>query len=172
MKFKLLTSDNVRSFVLGIEDSLVSTIGLISGIAAAGSSSATIVLTGVILIFVEAFSMAVGELLADTTVKEFEEQKNIPLANAKFAAVIMLVSYIVAGFMVLSPYVVLAVDRAFPVSIGVALCLLFILGVTTAELSKIHPFRKGVVMALVGGVAISIGVFAGYAIQYLQVSLP
>jgi VIT1/CCC1 family predicted Fe2+/Mn2+ transporter len=168
VKFRLLTSDNVRSFVLGIEDSLVSTIGLISGIAAAGSSSSTIVLTGVILIFVEAFSMAVGELLADTTVKEFEEHHDVPLSRAKFAAFIMLVSYVVAGFMVLSPYVFFDVDRAFPISIGVALCLLFILGVTTAEISKIHPFRKGVVMALVGGVAISIGIFAGYGIQYLQ----
>lgn len=168
MKFTLLTSDNVRSFVLGIEDSLVSTIGLISGIAAAGSSSATIVLTGVILIFVEAFSMAVGELLADTTVKEFEKQESVPLSNARFAAVIMLVSYVAAGFMVLSPYIILDVGRAFPVSIGIALCLLFILGATTAEISRLHPFRKGVTMVLVGGTAIAIGVFAGYAIEYLQ----
>jgi VIT1/CCC1 family predicted Fe2+/Mn2+ transporter len=171
VKFRLLTSDNVRSFVLGIEDSLVSTIGLISGIAAAGSSSATIVLTGVILIFVEAFSMAVGELLANTTVKEFEEHQNIPLSQAKLSGLIMLVSYITAGFLVLSPYIFFPVNNALPVSIGIALCLLFVLGVTTAEISRIHPVKKGLTMAVVGGIAILIGVLAGYVIEYLQTAL-
>jgi VIT1/CCC1 family predicted Fe2+/Mn2+ transporter len=49
----------LRNFIFGVEDSLVSTVGLLSGVAVAGVASRTILLTGVVLIFVEAFSMAV-----------------------------------------------------------------------------------------------------------------
>jgi VIT1/CCC1 family predicted Fe2+/Mn2+ transporter len=127
-----------------------------------------IILTGVILIFVEAFSMAVGELLADTTVKEFEEHHAVPLSSATIAAVVMLFSYVGAGFLVISPYMFLMVHKAFYVSIGIALCLLFILGVTTAEISRVHPFRKGVTMAIVGGIAIGIGILAANIIRLVQ----
>ena len=49
-----------RNFIFGVEDSLVSTVGLLSGVAIAGVPSRTILLTGVVLILVEAFSMAAG----------------------------------------------------------------------------------------------------------------
>ena len=48
----------IRNFIFGVEDSLVSTAGLLSGIAATGMSRPAILLTGIVLIFVEAFSMA------------------------------------------------------------------------------------------------------------------
>lgn len=165
--FRLLTSNHIRSFVLGVEDSLVSTVGLVTGIAAAGTGRSTILLTGFILVFVEAFSMAVGELLTETTVKEFEDHHDVPLIQARFSAFVMLVSYIMSGIMVLVPYMVFPVESALPASIGVALCLLFILGVLTAEISRTHPLRKGIIMAVVGGIAILIGVTAGFVIQKL-----
>ena len=46
----------IRNFVFGVEDSLASTVGLLSGIATAGVNASTIVVTGAVLIFVEAFS--------------------------------------------------------------------------------------------------------------------
>jgi VIT1/CCC1 family predicted Fe2+/Mn2+ transporter len=165
---RLLTPNHIRSFVLGVEDSLVSTVGLVSGIAAVGSTRATIILTGVILIFVEAFSMAVGELLADTTVKEFQEHQDVPLWRARISAVVMLVSYICSGFLVLSPYFFLTSSVAFYSSIAISLCALFVLGIATAELSRIHPMRKALTMAFVGGAAIMIGVTAGLVLQSLQ----
>ena len=41
-----------RSFIFGVEDSLVSTTGLLAGIATAGVPPATIFLSSVFLIFV------------------------------------------------------------------------------------------------------------------------
>lgn len=165
--FRLLTSNHVRSFVLGVEDSLVSTVGLVSGIAAAGSTRATIILSGVILIFVEAFSMAMGELLADTTVQEFEAHQNVPLWKARISALVMLVSYLCSGFLVLSPYIFISGGIAFYISIGTSLLALFVLGIATAELSRTRSLRKGFTMVLVGGAAILIGMVAGFLVQML-----
>ena len=58
----------VRNFTFGVEDSLVSTVGLLAGIAFAGVNAGTVVLTGAVLIFVEGFSMAVGSLLSEQSV--------------------------------------------------------------------------------------------------------
>ena len=164
-KARRLTSNLVRSFVLGVEDSLVSTVGLLSGIAAAGTSRSAIILTGFILIFVEAFSMAVGELLADTTVREFEQHHNIPLWKARMSAVVMFGSYLSGGFLVLSPYIFFDGYMALLISISLSLCMLFILGIMTAELSRVHPLRKAFSMVIVGGLTILIGVSAGFVIQ-------
>lgn len=54
----------VRNITFGIADSLVSTVGLLSGIDIIGASHATVISTGLIYAFVEAFSMAVGSFLS------------------------------------------------------------------------------------------------------------
>ena len=60
----------LRNTVFGVEDSLVSTVGLLSGIAATGSvSKSFILLTGIVYISVEAFSMAVGSFLSEEFVE-------------------------------------------------------------------------------------------------------
>jgi hypothetical protein len=43
----------LRNFIFGVEDSLVSTVGLLAGVAAGGVSSAAILTTGLVLIVVE-----------------------------------------------------------------------------------------------------------------------
>src|SRR3989344_3129963 len=60
----------VRNFIFGAEDSLVSTVGLLSGVAIGGVAKVDILLPGMVLIFVEAFSMAVGSFLAEFSVRK------------------------------------------------------------------------------------------------------
>ena len=50
----------VRNFIFGVEDSLVSTLGFLAGIAVAGIATRELVTSGIVLILVEAFSMGVG----------------------------------------------------------------------------------------------------------------
>ncbi len=61
----------IRNFVFGVEDSLVSTVGLLSGIAVAGIGRSDIVVTGVVLISVEVFSMGVGSFLSERSAEEY-----------------------------------------------------------------------------------------------------
>ena len=59
----------MRNLIFGAEDSLVSTVGLLSGIAIGGVPKSAIILTGIVLIFVEAFSMGVGSYLSEYSVE-------------------------------------------------------------------------------------------------------
>jgi VIT1/CCC1 family predicted Fe2+/Mn2+ transporter len=95
----------VRNIIFGVEDSLVSTVGLLSGIAVAKVTNRTIVLTGLVLIFVEGFSMGVGSLLSEHSVEQLELKGEAKLETSAGGAVAMFLSYFAAGFIPLAPYV-------------------------------------------------------------------
>lgn len=166
MAHSFFKPDVLRSFVFGVEDSLVSTVGMISGIAIVGSTRPVIILTGVILIFVEAFSMAVGDLVSDNAVRELKSKSETPLSASLTQSLVMFFSYLVSGFCVLAPYLVLPPGTALPLSIGISLALLFALGAFGARLANISLIKNGMTMAAVGGAAIVIGMIAGTVVQY------
>lgn len=64
-----------REMVFGMEDGMVSTLGAITGIAAATGSHFTVVLSGLVIISVESISMAVGSYLSSKSAKGIEERK-------------------------------------------------------------------------------------------------
>lgn len=157
----------LRSFVFGVEDSVVSTVGLVSGIAVVGSARPVILITGIILIFVEAFSMATGDLLSDNAVREMRAKEETSLGKSLAQSLVMFFSYLLSGFAVLLPYFFLSPEAALPVSIFISLVLLFALGAFGGAMSKISVIRNGLTMSLIGGAAIVIGMGAGIFIQYL-----
>ncbi len=150
-----------KSFIFGVEDSLVSTVGLVSGIALAGVSADTILLTGTVLICVEAFSMAAGEYLSEFETEEYLKQGIVSGHKSLVASLIMFVSYFVSGFIPLFPYLFMPSLSALPYSIGAALIALFVLGMFGARVSRTSYLSHGIRMLLVGGAAIVIGILAG-----------
>lgn len=150
-----------RSFIFGVEDSLVSTVGLLSGIAIAGVPRSAIFVTGVVLIFVEAFSMAAGSFLSEYSAEEYESEKDAPIRLPLMTSFVMFVSYFFSGFVPLFPYVVWDTLDAFRISIGFSLIALFVLGIFGAVLSGRSLLKRGIRMLVIGGVAILIGILAG-----------
>lgn len=63
-----------REMIFGMEDGMVSTLGAITGIAAATASHFTVILSGLIIISVESISMAVGSYLSSKSAKNIEER--------------------------------------------------------------------------------------------------
>lgn len=151
----------VRNFVFGVEDSLVSTVGLLSGVAASGAERSTIIVTGVVLIFVEAFSMGVGSVLSDNSTKEFKSGEEVPLAVSVKGGVVMLVSYFIAGLIPLAPYLFLPNGVAFSASIWASLLGLYLLGYASAKMAGVNPLKESIQMFLLGGAAVGIGVAVG-----------
>ena len=149
------------TFVFGVEDSLVSTVGLLSGIAIAGVSQRTILVSGIILVLVEAFSMAVGSFLAEHSEEDYLNKREMPLGNSVADGAIMFFSYFASGFIPLFPYAVFAEALAFRVSVAMSLFALFFLGAVGARLSHTGIVRNGFRMAAIGGVAIMVGVLVG-----------
>jgi len=151
----------IRNFVFGVEDSLVSTAGLLSGIAATGVPRETILLTGFVLVAVEAFSMAVGSFLSEESAEEYMEGGAVSSAASVKGGMVMFGSYIVAGMIPLLPYVFLLGQKAFATSIALSLIALFLLGAVNENAKKRGVMRRGLRTVFIGGAAILIGVMVG-----------
>jgi len=156
----------IRNFIFGVEDSLVSTVGLLSGIATAVPHN-TILLTGVVYVFVEAFSMAVGSFLSEEFAEEYVAKSRVSDLMPFLGGAVMFISFAVAGFIPILPYLIFQGAVAFYSSILFSLVALFGLGVLNGRLSGINPWSRAVRMAILGGLAIAIGVVVG---QFFKVS--
>lgn len=150
-----------RNFIFGVEDSLVSTVGLLSGIAIAGVEHYTIFLTGVVLIFVEAFSMGAGSFLSETSAEEYTAGQNVSQKDSVLAGAVMFCSYFVAGFIPLFPYLVVTGTNALIISIVLSIAALFILGAASGAFARARVLRSAFRMAIVGGGAIGVGILVG-----------
>ncbi len=152
----------LRNFVFGVEDSLVSTVGLISGVAAAGVSRGTIITTGIVLVFVEAFSMAVGSFLSEESAEQYLHKGEADTTHSPVTAIIMFISYFISGFIPLFPYTLWQVSSAFWLSIGFSLIALFALGFVSGKMSHSSAWKTAVKMTVFGGIAIGLGVIVGW----------
>jgi len=160
-KSKKFFEITIRNLIFGAEDSLVSTVGLISGIAIAGAPRSSILLTGIILIFVEAFSMAAGSFLSERGTEEIVERKNMPLRYPLLGSIIMFFSYFISGFIPLLPYLLTDVFLAFKISVTLSLIALFFLGALSAQRFGVPPLKSGLRMLIIGGIAIALGILVG-----------
>ena len=149
----------VRNFIFGVEDSLVSTVGLLSGVAAAGLSKHDIFLTGIVLLFVEAFSMGVGSFLSEESAEEYVGNKK---SFSLHGALIMFFSYFAAGFIPLAPYLMFDINKAFVSSVTLSLLALFLLGIVSSKIFQDkHSTKHAIRMLLIGGMAIAVGIVVG-----------
>jgi len=74
-KLREKLGSSVREVVFGLEDSLVSTLGTVSGIAVGSGEPYIVILSGVVLVFVEALSMSAGSYLSSkSTVQLYSER--------------------------------------------------------------------------------------------------
>ncbi len=152
----------LRNFIFGVEDSLVSTVGFVSGIAAASVERNTLLLSGVVLVFVEAFSMGIGSTLSEESVQEARTRRSARWGVSVAGGFVMFVSYILTGLFVLSPYLVSDVSHALLQSIALSLGLLFLLGVVSAKITGLPILRRAFRMMIVGGLAILLGIIVGH----------
>ncbi len=157
----------IRNFVFGVEDSLVSTVGLLAGIGFAGVDVKTVILTGAVLIFVEAFSMAIGSLLSEQSVEQYEDNSVSSWSKPASAAAVMFFSYVISGFIPLIPYILQARNAVWW-SIGLTLVSLFLLGIFNAHLFRIKAFKDGLITLFMGGLAIAVGIIVGQIAESLK----
>lgn len=69
------SASTLREMVFGMEDGMVSTLGAVTGIAAATLSHFTVVLSGLVIVSVESISMAVGSYLSSKSARALNERK-------------------------------------------------------------------------------------------------
>ena len=152
---------NLRNFVFGIEDSLVSTVGLLAGVATADISRAAIITTGIVLIVVEGLSMGIGSFLTQETTDEMTGA-GAKTTKSIMGGIIMLFSYCLAGLIPLAPYAFFPGESAVSISVVASLIGLFVLGFgTSLYYHKGRPWVSGFKMLFMGGLAVLIGMLVG-----------
>lgn len=144
----------IRNLTYGLEDSLISTTGLLAGITFAGMPNPYVIIAGIILILVEALSMAFGSMVSEESFLITSKTK-YTMGQIAFYAVTMFISYVVAGIVVLVPYI-LNLKHHYAYSIGTAIVLLFVL---------VYAIQKNVfkaaIMTVIGSIILGITIMVG-----------
>jgi VIT1/CCC1 family predicted Fe2+/Mn2+ transporter len=156
-----LSSLYVRNIIFGVEDSLVSTVGLLAGIAIGDITAAKIFMIGIVYLFVEGFSMAAGSYLSEHSAQEYETGKRTKSNEPLYGAIVMFLAFLIAGFIPLLPYLFLSLSAGIIASIIFSLIFLAILGFTQAKFSKVTVWPSIIRMVVIGGIAIILGVVIG-----------
>ena len=160
-KVKNKRDTNLRNFIFCVEDSLVSTFGLLAGVAAGGITRASIITTGLVLIVVEGLSMGIGSFLTEETADEVNGDRE-KISQSIWGGIVMLFSYCLAGILPLAPYMFVEGDLAIAISVTTSLLGLFLLGFGTSSFYKRpHAVRHGFKMLIMGGLAVFIGILVG-----------
>jgi VIT1/CCC1 family predicted Fe2+/Mn2+ transporter len=66
---------SIREFVFGIQDGLISTVGLLAGVQGATESNAVVIITGLTAMFSGAISMAAGSFLSSNAQKDIFDKE-------------------------------------------------------------------------------------------------
>jgi VIT1/CCC1 family predicted Fe2+/Mn2+ transporter len=159
MKF-FKDKEYLRSMLFGIEDSLVSTTGLLAGISIGVEDKSFVVLAGLVGVAIEAVSMGAGEYLSDDAVEDLDKLKRHK-DNPLISGLLMMVSYFIAGLIPLAPIVFLDYPISLILSVILALLSLFFLGYIKGRILKVAPFKSGFKIFIVGGLATIIGLIVG-----------
>ncbi len=73
-KFSQKVFGQIRQVVFGVEDGLISTLGVLTGIAGGTNNRAVIILSGIIVVLVEALSMGAGTYLSSKSERQAQEK--------------------------------------------------------------------------------------------------
>ncbi|MBU0646461.1 VIT1/CCC1 transporter family protein [Patescibacteria group bacterium] len=172
---------NIREIVFGLEDSLVSTLGAVTGIAAGAQNTYMVILAGLTLIAVEASSMAAGSYLSS---KSYAAAQTSALNNKHKdcehvlvqpirAGLVMGVCYFAGGFVPLLPYFLLPIKDSYLPSILATVAVLYLLGVWSAKYTKRSRVKSGLEMAGISLGAAMLGYGVGRLVSYyFGVDLP
>ncbi len=158
----------VRNTVFGVENSLVSTVGLLSGVAVTNIDRSALLITGLVLIFVEGFSMGVGTYLSETSAYDYLKKKH-PTKRSRRTSFRRIIgysltgflSYVIAGSVPLAPYFFIQGYQALVTSIILALIALFIFGMLESDFARAKIWHGALRMFIIGGAAIGLGVLIG-----------
>ncbi len=159
----------MREIVFGLEDSLVSTLGALTGIAAGTHNASIVILSGLVIVAVEAVSMSAGSYLSSKVAAEAEEAagKHV-FPHAVRAAAVMGVFYVAGGAIPLLPYLLLPVESASLPSVILTGMVLFAVGAWSASFTKRSLWKGGFEMLIVSLAAAGIGYLIGGLAQRLM----
>jgi len=163
--FKEVHEDYLRSIVFGFQDALVSTTGVIVGVATGTGSRDVVILAGIVTILVESLSMGIGQYMSEKAVHQMDKTGK-HTDNLHVGGFLMFFSYLLGGLVPLLPMIFFDITTATAITILASLAGLFVLGYLKAKLVDVNPLKSAVEILILGGVTTAIGIIVG---NYLRV---
>ncbi len=154
-----LVEQYIKTIIFGLQDGLVSTMGVITGIAEGSRDRFIILLSGLIVIAVESLSMASGEYISSKS--EIELKKDLG-KNPKTAGWLMGVSYIIGGVVPVIPYIFINWPYSLYISIFATMFTLFAIGFLKSKFVKVNALKGGLEMLTIAGVSALVSYVIGY----------
>ncbi len=161
MHIKKIHADYLRSILFGLQDGLVSTTGVVAGIATGIQDKQIIVLAAFVAVTVEATSMAAGQYSSEKAVHQMDKT-NSHTDSLILGAILMFGSYYLAGLVPIIPTILLPIEVSQFVSIPASFIALFIVGFIKGKVVKHHALRSAVEMFIIGGIATLLGLIVGH----------
>ncbi|MBM5789773.1 hypothetical protein FJZ23_01665 [Candidatus Parcubacteria bacterium] len=165
--------ESMREIVFGLEDSLVSTLGALTGIAIGAQSTYIVILSGLVLLAAEGMSMAAGSYLSSKSAFETErllheqDRKDFDhKANPVRAGIVMGLFYFLGGMVPLAPYFFFSIQTALFLSIPSTAIVLFLVGVWSATYTRRSALRSGSEMVIISLSAALIGYLIARAVSW------
>ena len=159
-------ANTVRAGVFGVQDGIVSTFGLVMGVAGAQVSPEAVLIAGIAGAVSGAVSMGAGEYVSVKVQRELLEARgngdgeNAIVSPGRAAAANSGLFVLGAAFP-LAPFVVLVGLPAVLTSTVLSITALFATGALLTRLTRRSPFASGLRMLLIGGGAGVLGYLVG-----------
>ncbi|MDD4995100.1 MAG: VIT1/CCC1 transporter family protein [Patescibacteria group bacterium] len=179
-KIREIVGRYIYQVVFGFQDSLVSTLGAIIGIAEGSRDRFVVILSGLVIIFVESLSMGLGTYISSKSEREVKEgmyprrrffartEQSAEALDAR-RGLVMFVSYVIGGFLPLLPFFFMPVMAAIFPSILFTIVALFLLGALKTKFTGKLWWKSGLEIAVLCFAAIVVGYAVGrMAGEYLK----
>jgi len=152
----------IRETIFGAEDGIVSTLGVVVGVAAGTNNRDIVILTALVLVVVESISMAAGTYLSNKSEMEVAHLsvRNI-FSKSISGSFFMGLSYILGGLTSIMPFFFLSPSQAILPSIALSIAVLFTIGFIKGQLAGINKIKSGLEMSLVSISAAALGYLIG-----------
>lgn len=159
-RIKNIHEDYLRSIVFGFQDALVSTTGVVVGVAVGTNDKHIVILASLVTITVESLSMGVGQYLSEKSVHQMDKTgKHTDSVLA--GGLLMTLSYFLGGLIPVAPAIIFTPPQSSFVSIAFALTGLAVLGYSKAKLVRVNSIKSALEVIALGGAATAIGLVVG-----------
>jgi vacuolar iron transporter family protein len=156
--------DYLRSILFGLQDGLVSTTGVVVGITVGVQDKPIIILASLVAVSVEATSMAAGQYSSEKAVHQMDKTGK-HTDNLVLGAFLMFISYLLAGFIPITPIILLDLSIAPIISVVLAFIALFIVGFIKGKIVEHHALRSAFEMFIIGSIATTLGLIVGHLLK-------
>lgn len=152
----------VREIIFGLEDSLVSTSGVVVGIAAGTENRYLVILSAFVVIVVESLSMAAGTYLSNKSEMEVSRVSTSIISRKPLIdSLYMGVFYLLGGLISTTPFFFFSVNSAIFYVIGLSVLVLFLIGYIKGYMAGTNKWKSGLEMSLISLSAATLGFLIG-----------